>query len=403
MTLTLLTYIVVKTFLVFAGAWALARTLSRASAAARHLVWAMALGASVLLLAAPLAGPRLALPLLPSAATASADVASTRPVTTGVLIDVEPAPISAVSIAGSSQASVPAGISWRALLMAAWLVGAALGLLRLAAGMLWATWITRRAAPISDPTWTAALDAAAETLGVGARVALLQSERTSVPVTSGILKPTILLPPGWREWPLERTRVALMHELAHVKRRDALVLVLGRVAAALHWFNPLVHVAVARLRIEQEYACDDLVLTTGADAPGYADALLGFAGGVRAETSPAWAMLSMARPSQVAGRVSAILDGRRRRRAVSRRAGFLAAGLACAIVLPLGALELSAADRRPAVPAVDAPSLVRSIPSAAQASGSGVITGRITGRPVSVLLAAQDAAATQGDTLKRFS
>lgn len=57
MTLTLLTYIVVKTFLVFAGAWALARTLSRASAAARHLVWAMALGASVLLLAAPLAGP----------------------------------------------------------------------------------------------------------------------------------------------------------------------------------------------------------------------------------------------------------------------------------------------------------------------------------------------------------
>lgn len=315
------------------------------------------------------------------------------------MIDVEPAPISAVSIAGSSQASVPAGISWRALLMAAWLVGAALGLLRLAAGMLWATWITRRAAPISDPTWTAALDAAAETLGVGARVALLQSERTSVPVTSGILKPTILLPPGWREWPLERTRVALMHELAHVKRRDALVLVLGRVAAALHWFNPLVHVAVARLRIEQEYACDDLVLATGADAPGYADALLGFAGGVRAETSPAWAMLSMARPSQVAGRVSAILDGRHRRRAVSRRAGFLAAGLACAIVLPLGALELSAADRRPAVPAVDAPSLVRSIPSAAQASGSGVITGRITGRPVSVLLAAQDAAATQGDTL----
>ena len=126
--------------------------------------------------------------------------------------------------------------------------------------------------------------------------------------------------------------------------------------------------------------------------------------------SPAWAMLSMARPSQVAGRVVAILDGRRRRRAVSRRAGFLAAGLACAIVLPLGALELSAADRLPAVPTVDAASPVGSARPAARASRSGVITGSVTGLlPVSAPLAAQDAAPAQktapeqGDTRRRVA
>jgi HEAT repeat protein len=146
----------------------------------------------------------------------------------------------------------------------------------------------------------------------------------------------------------------LQHELAHVRRRDCAVQALAQLACALHWFNPAAHLAVSRLRAEQERACDDLVIESGTDARTYAHQLFDLAQTYRGASFPAWAAMSMARPSQLEGRVVAILDARRSRRVPSGSARIAAAAVAAAAVVPVGALQISAAGvDRDAVTAVE--------------------------------------------------
>ena len=100
------------------------------------------------------------------------------------------------------------------------------------------------------------------------------STPTLMPVTAGILAPVVILPEGSEEWDNERCRAVLMHELAHVRRRDLVFHIVSRIACAVYWFNPLVWYAARKLRSESERACDDLVLNRGAHASAYADHLL---------------------------------------------------------------------------------------------------------------------------------
>ena len=94
--------------------------------------------------------------------------------------------------------------------------------------------------------------------------ALLASEHVTVPFTSGVLRPVVVVPAtALATWTDERIRVVLLHELAHVRRRDCLVQAMSQVACAAYWFNPLTWIAARRLRAERERACDDLVLEAG--------------------------------------------------------------------------------------------------------------------------------------------
>ena len=92
------------------------------------------------------------------------------------------------------------------------------------------------------------------------------------------------------------------------------------------------------LRVERERACDDLVLRAGANGPDYADHLLQLARGARAGSGPAWA-LAMARPSQLEGRLLAILDPTLDRRGPTRAVAALAMGAAALMVVVLAGLE----------------------------------------------------------------
>src|SRR5260370_16847293 len=80
-----------------------------------------------------------------------------------------------------------------------------------------------------------------------------------MPLTWGILRPKLLLPEEADEWPDERRRAVLMHELAHVRRRDGLTQWLGLTACAAYWFNPLAWWAASRLWSEREQACEHIV------------------------------------------------------------------------------------------------------------------------------------------------
>jgi beta-lactamase regulating signal transducer with metallopeptidase domain len=81
------------------------------------------------------------------------------------------------------------------------------------------------------------------------------------PAVVGALRPRIVIPADFeaRFAPEERD-VVLAHEQGHVRARDPLVNALAALAQALAWFNPLIHLAAARLRVDQELACDAAVV-----------------------------------------------------------------------------------------------------------------------------------------------
>src|SRR4029078_6329181 len=113
------------------------------------------------------------------------------------------------------------------------------------------------------------------------------------------------------EWNAPLRRSVLLHELGHVKRQDCLLQTLARAASALYWFNPLTHIAAAKMFAEQELACDDLVLNAGTSSSAYANDLLEIARAFRSGGVADSASLAMTRPSHLADRLAAILDQQR--------------------------------------------------------------------------------------------
>jgi beta-lactamase regulating signal transducer with metallopeptidase domain len=65
---------------------------------------------------------------------------------------------------------------------------------------------------------------------------------------------------------VDRRWVVLLHELSHAKRLDCAARLVGQLACAVYWFNPLAWLALTWLQAESERACDDLVLRAGTKA-----------------------------------------------------------------------------------------------------------------------------------------
>jgi beta-lactamase regulating signal transducer with metallopeptidase domain len=185
-----------------------------------------------------------------------------------------------------------------------------------------------------------------EELRVGRRVTLLQSADGLMPVTWGWWQPVILLPAQADEWSIERRRVVLLHELAHVKRWDCLTQMMARVACAIYWFNPLVWVGARRMCIERERASDDLVLNGGCKASDYAAHLVEIARTFR--RVPQVAAIAMARSSHLEGRISAIVDASRARRAPRALLVALCCLAMLAFVAAVAAQKPEANSRAPA-------------------------------------------------------
>jgi beta-lactamase regulating signal transducer with metallopeptidase domain len=161
----------------------------------------------------------------------------------------------------------------------------------------------------------------------------------AVPMVWGLWRPHLLLPDGFQQWPDGRLRSVLLHELAHLKRRDPLVLLLGQFMQALHWFNPLSWLTLRCLRADQERSCDDAVLRHGIRASDYAQHLLDLSRHKPAAPGLSLCALAMAKAAQVEARVSAILEPGRRRDPANRKwcGGVLA--LMVTVAAPLAVLQ----------------------------------------------------------------
>lgn len=92
-------------------------------------------------------------------------------------------------------------------------------------------------------------------------VQIVETPRIGSPAIAGWLRPRVLLPKGLlQRLSADETRFLLLHELAHVKRADIALNWLLAAVQILHWFNPLVWIALRRLLAVREEVCDEMVL-----------------------------------------------------------------------------------------------------------------------------------------------
>lgn len=327
-------------------ALALAATMAlrHRSAALRHslLAWGVAVATTAPLL--ELLIPQWPLPVIGS-------WNAPQYATSGLRFAADSMALSAASGIASTPAHAVEGISWLRTLVILWAAGALLCAAVVAIGFVRLMLVASRAVRLASGPWVSAADDLAKAYNLRFPVAILQSASPALLVTWGHWRPRIVLPAGAANWPLERIRSVIAHELAHISRGDWAVQICAEALRALYWFNPLVWIACRRLRHESEYACDDAVLRSGVAPATYAIHLLDvarqFAGSHRLwHPAPA-----VARPSTLERRISAMFNEKRDRQPLTPRTSLLAALAMVVAALPIAAFGISspAADAMPVV------------------------------------------------------
>ena len=336
-----------KSTLVLGVSWLVTLLLRRRSAAARHLVWTGAAAAIVALPLLALALPAMHLPVFLA------------PVRTGLLFQTTvtasgaggAASAAALATKAAPAAPAPWRPDWMLYLMLAWAAGAALGLLQMVLAAAAVARVRHWSVPFGDANLCRSL---ARSLGIRHAVDVLEAGPGTMPMTFGLLRSAVLMPADATHWSEERRRVVLLHELAHVRRGDTASHLLARIALALSWWNPLAWTAWREFLKERERATDDLVLQAGARASDYAGHLLEVARTMVDAPALGWAAIAMARPSQLEGRLLAILDPGVNRKSPRRATAGLAALLAVAAAVPLAAVQSQDSVTQQVAPDVDA-------------------------------------------------
>jgi beta-lactamase regulating signal transducer with metallopeptidase domain len=358
--LTGLLVFALRATVLLAAAWLATNLMRKASAATRHLVWTVAIfGVLALpLLSASLpawnvpmfsATVRVA-PVIPHASQSTSTTETVAAAAAATELPTSPRPATQDRPAEASRNGFASRVSFTGALAMTWATLALILLARLAIANVRVSAWQRSSRRVEDGRWLALLQRLERQYGIERPVVLLEHAETDVPVTWGVVYPVILLPASAAQWDEEQRVAVLTHELAHVKRFDALTQLLAQLALALLWFHPLVWMAARRMRLEREHACDDFVLLAGARASRYADDLLGLARRLARPVAPAAAALAMARRSELEGRLLAILDPAMSRSAVRRaRVGLLVLAV-LTLAMPLAAFQPAArlTEERPA-------------------------------------------------------
>ena len=166
-------------------------------------------------------------------------------------------------------------------------IGFGLMAIRLAAGILHARMMVRRASSVNGA---------------------LVSAQCAAPVTVGLLRPVVILPEEWQCWPEAKLDVVLTHEREHVRRRDPLVQWLALLNRSIFWFHPLSWWLERKLSDLAEEACDVAVLRRGHNPLDYSQYLIDLARSVEQSGGRVSVYGAPITGSRLPGRIRKILD-----------------------------------------------------------------------------------------------
>lgn len=240
---------------------------------------------------------------------------------TNLSVTVEPAttPVSIPQTAPVALYVPPAptlsGLAWLLALESA---GATLILALIARQWAAARRLVKRSAQ-GDHSLQTTFQAAVRAMKLRRTPRLCLSDEAGAPQSGGILRPFVLLPAWTTELPEDELQILLAHELAHVKRLDALLNGAQAIVQAMLWWNPAIWWLNRRIREEREFCCDELVLSHGiASGAAYSRTLVNVAERVSLPQS-SWAMAGMADNfGAIDRRVRRALETRRKDRGLVR-------------------------------------------------------------------------------------
>ena len=216
------------------------------------------------------------------------------------------------ALKGGALWSITLSGLWATYIVLAWAAISGVGLFRIALG-LWQLRKLRSGAEIID---TASLHPALRNtlseFDLSRRVRIAVSEKLTVPAAIGFFRPMIMLP----KWALRELSEAelnsiLIHELAHLQRRDDWTNLVQKVLGALLFFHPAVWWVERQLSFEREMACDEVVLSHTSNPRAYAECLVTVAERSLMLRGVALAQAAVSKMRQTTLRVSEILDSNR--------------------------------------------------------------------------------------------
>jgi beta-lactamase regulating signal transducer with metallopeptidase domain len=286
-----------------------------------------------------------------------------------------------------SEISLPA--SWALYVFAAWALMAFVGLLRVAVGF----WHLQRLRENCVPVDLAALDPLLQkTLAEfdsPRTVTLCVSDELRVPTAIGFTKPRVVIP----SWTVEELsslelNAILLHELAHLRRRDDWTNLIQKIVGALLFFHPAVWWIEKKLALEREMACDDLVLAETASPRAYAECLVSLAEKSFLRRGIALAQAAVDRLRSVSLRVTRILDvNRSRATRVWSPAPVLVAGVSfvCVMVLSRAPTRLVSFENGAASPSATNAMAAGDFQSSQRSQiGAQVVPAKLQVRPTEI-------------------
>jgi len=154
---------------------------------------------------------------------------------------------------------------------------------------------------------------------------------------TGLLTQAVMIPSHFGQYPPEQRQMMMIHELAHIRRRDTQWRTLLELIAIIFWFHPLVWLMLRRHDEQTEKACDDAVLHFNYPPAQYAETML-------AATKPPQLADSASKTSAPAGlrdRMFAVLNKEKHRLPMSRSTATKFALLFSLAIFPLGLVSFT--------------------------------------------------------------
>jgi TonB family protein len=202
--------------------------------------------------------------------------------------------------------------------------------------------LLKSAVVCQDAGWNTLFQELCSQLNIPKTPVFLIHPGSIMPMASGVLRTSIVLPNDCHSWTPLRRRVVLLHELAHISRRDLLSQSIARFITAVWWFQPLSWGALRLLRGESERACDELVIGSGMRPSDYATELLTIAKSFSASGQAWTAGIAMARPDGLEIRLNSILQAPNTRSPSSLR---IAVSLVCLTALTIAASAVTPSSK----------------------------------------------------------
>ncbi|HYW30177.1 MAG TPA: M56 family metallopeptidase [Gemmatimonas sp.] len=250
--------------------WVVCRALPRLSPSVRAILWWCVAAKFVV---AMLWLTPIRLPVLPAALPAAVPPVALpmRPADRNVAA-VVPAPLSDTQRNGGPSSST---FPWTTLLVSVWGLGVGVSLWRTRRAWQQTRAVVSRSLP-GDERLHAEVRSLSSLLGLRRTADVRLSSEVESPMITGVRSPVILVPAiGFPSLMPEQQRMALCHELAHMKRGDVW---LGCIPAAVErcfFFHPLARLAAREYAFWREAACDEAVITTlGVSPQSYGRLLL---------------------------------------------------------------------------------------------------------------------------------